>query len=228
MFGGVSSKPEPLRMPDTQDWALLDRLSYEAEAIGFHLTAHPLDAYAQALRRLGTVRAMEVEARARAGVTRVKIAGTVVAMKERMTQKGTRMAWVRISDASGSVEVTCFSEVLSRSREALANGSNVIVAADLKVEGEAVRVTAQNVEPLDQAAANVGASIRIWLKETEAVPHIRDLLMRQGAGKGRVILVPRIGTERSVEIALPGGYSVTPRLAQALTTLPGVERVDEV
>jgi DNA polymerase-3 subunit alpha len=228
MFGGVSSKPEPLRMPDTQDWALLDRLSYEAEAIGFHLTAHPLDAYAQALRRLRTVRAMEVEARARAGVTRVKIAGTVVAMKERMTQKGTRMAWVRISDASGSVEVTCFSEVLSRSRDAMANGSNVIVSADLKVEGEAVRVTAHNVESLDQAASNVGASIRIWLKETEAVPHIRDLLTRQGPGKGRVILVPRIGMDRSVEIALPGGYSVTPRLAQALTTLPGVERVDEV
>jgi DNA polymerase-3 subunit alpha len=228
LFGGVTSKPEPLRMPDTPDWAMLERLSFEAEAIGFHLTAHPLDAYAQALRRLGAIRASEVEAKARAGVTRVKLAGTVVATKERITRTGSRMAWVRISDASGSVEVTCFSEVLARSRETLAHGSNVLVTADLKVEGEAVRVTAQNVEPLDHAAAQVGASIRIWLRETEAVPHIRDLLARQGAGKGRVILVPRIGDERSVEIALPGGYSVTPRLAQALTTLPGVERVDEV
>jgi DNA polymerase-3 subunit alpha len=228
LFGGVTSKPEPLRMPDIPDWGLLERLSFEAEAIGFHLTAHPLDAYAPALRRLGTVRANEVEARARNGVARVKLAGTVIATKERITRTGSRMAWVRISDASGSVEVTCFSEVLSRSRDTLANGSNVMVTADLKIEGEAVRVTAQSVEPLDQAAANAGASIRIWLKETEAVPHIRDLLTRQGAGKGRVILVPRIGTERSVEIALPGGYSVTPRLAQALTTLPGVERVDEV
>jgi DNA polymerase-3 subunit alpha len=215
-------------MPDTPDWGLLERLSFEAEAIGFHLTAHPLDAYAQALRRLGAVRAGEVEARARAGVTRVKLAGTVVATKERITRTGSRMAWVRISDASGSIEVTCFSEVLARSRETLAHGSNVLVSADLKVEGEAIRVTAQYVEPLDQAAASAGASVRIWLRETEAVPHIRDLLARQGAGKGRVILVPRLGSDRSVEIALPGGYSVTPRLTQALTTLPGVERVDEV
>ena len=228
LFGGVSSKPEPLRMADTPDWGTLERLSFEAEAIGFHLTAHPLDAYAQALRRLGAVRASEVEARARAGATRVKLAGTVVATKERITRTGSRMAWVRISDASGSIEVTCFSEVLGRSRETLALGSNVLVTADLKVEGEAIRVTAQDVVSLDQAAASAGASIRIWLRETEAVPHIRDLLARQGAGKGRVILVPRIGTERSVEIALPGGYSVTPRLAQALITLPGIERVDEV
>ena len=103
-----------------------------------------------------------------------------------------------------------------------------LVSAELKVEGEAVRVTAQDVVPLDQAAQRPGASIRIWLRETEAVPHIRDLLARQGSGKGRVILVPRLGTERTVEIALPGGYSVTPRLAQALTIVPGVERVDEV
>ncbi len=228
LFGGVASRPEPLRLHDTPDWGLLERLSFEAEAIGFHLTAHPLDSYSQALRRLGAIRANEVEARARTGVTRVKVAGTVIATKERITRTGSRMAWVRISDASGSIEVTCFSEVLSRSRETLAHGSNVLVSADLKVEGEAVRVTAQDVVLLDQAAASAGASIRIWLRETEAVPHIRDLLARQGAGKGRVILVPRIGDERSVEIALPGGYSVTPRLAQALTIVPGVERVDEV
>ena len=52
-----------------------------------------------------------------AGVGRVKIAGTVVAIKERITRTGSRMAWVRISDAAGSIEVTCFSEVLNRSRE---------------------------------------------------------------------------------------------------------------
>jgi DNA polymerase-3 subunit alpha len=228
LFGDVSSSPEPLRMAETPDWGLLERLAFEAEAIGFHLTAHPLDAYATALRRLGCVKANAVEAMARAGVTRVKLAGTVIATKERITRTGSRMAWVRVSDASGSVEVTCFSEVLARSRETLAQGSNVLVTADLKVEGEAIRVTAQDVVPLEQAASSAGASIRIWLRETEAVPHIRDLLARQGAGQGRVILVPRIGTERSVEIALPGGYSVTPRLAQALTTVPGVERVDEV
>ncbi len=228
LFGGASAKPEPIRIPDVPDWGLLERLSFEAEAIGFHLTAHPLDSYAQALRRLGAVRANEVEARAKAGVTRVRLAGTVVNTKERITRTGSRMAWVRISDASGSIEVTCFSEVLIRSREMLANGSNVLITADVKLEGEAVRVTAQDVMTLDQAAASAGASIRIWLRETEAVPHIRDALTRQGAGKGRVTLVPWLGAESNVEIALPGGYSVTPRLTQALTILPGVERVEEI
>ena len=145
LFGGVASKPEPLRLPDMPDWPPLERLAFEAEAIGFHLTAHPLDAYAQALKRLGVTQSIHVEARAAAGVSRVKIAGTVVATKERITRTGSRMAWVRISDAAGSVEVTCFSEVLNRSREILASGSNVLVTAELKTEGEAVRVTAMDV-----------------------------------------------------------------------------------
>jgi DNA polymerase-3 subunit alpha len=152
----------------------------------------------------------------------------VAAQKERVTRTGNRMAWVRITDASGSCEVTLFAEVLSRARDLLANGSNLLVTAELRQDGEALRVTAQDVAPLDQAAANAGAAMRIWLRETASVPHIRDLLGREGRGKGRVILVPRLGTTQSVEIALPGGFNVTPRLAQALKVLPGVEQVEEL
>jgi DNA polymerase-3 subunit alpha len=110
----------------------------------------------------------------------------------------------------------------------VADGANLLVTADLRLEGEALRVTAQDVVLLDQAAAAAGASMRVWLRETATVPHIRDLLGTAGSGKGRVVLVPRLGAEQSVEIALPGGFNVTPRLAQALKLLPGVEQVEEL
>ena len=229
LFGASSNGPgETLRLPNVPDWGPTDRLNFEAEAIGFHLTAHPLDAYAKALRRLGTTQCAQVEAVAQAGVTRIRIAGTVAAQKERVTRTGNRMAWVRITDASGSCEVTLFAEVLSRARDLLAIGSNVLVTADLRQDGEALRVTAQDVVALDQAAASAGAAMRIWLRETAVVPHIRDLLGREGGGRGRVILVPRLGASQSVEIALPGGFNVTPRLAQAMKVLPGVEQVEEL
>jgi DNA polymerase III subunit alpha len=228
LFGGDGGQAEKLRLPQTPGWPQLERLAFEAEAIGFHLTAHPLDAYKQALHRLGVIPCAQVEARAQAGATRVKLAGNVVATKERITRTGSRMAWVRLSDASGSCEVTLFSEVLARARDAVADGVNLLVTADLRQEGEALRVTAQDVVLLDQAAAAAGASMRVWLRETATVPHIRDLLSTAGSGKGRVVLVPRLGVEQSVEIALPGGFNVTPRLAQALKLLPGVEQVEEL
>jgi DNA polymerase-3 subunit alpha len=229
LFGASpGTSREALHLPEMPDWPPMERLAFEAEAIGFHLTAHPLDVYAKALRRLGTTACAQVEASAHSGITRVRLAGMVAAQKERVTRTGNRMAWVRITDASGSCEVTLFAEVLSRARDLLANGSNLLVTAELRQDGEALRVTAQDVAPLDQAAANAGAAMRIWLRETASVPHIRDLLGREGRGKGRVILVPRLGTTQSVEIALPGGFNVTPRLAQALKVLPGVEQVEEL
>ena len=138
------------------------------------------------------------------------------------------MAWIRLSDGSGSFEVTVFSEVLGGAREALRTGNAVLMGVDLRLEGENLRVTASDCIDLDQAANAAGAGMRIWLDRTEAVPHIRALLAREERGKGKVTLVPRIDAEQAVEITIPGGFQVTPRLAQALKVVPGVERVEEV
>ena len=225
---GDAGRREELRLPDVADWMPMDRLGFEAEAIGFHLTAHPLDSYAQVLRRLDVVSSAQMEARAQAGAARVKLAGSVIASKERITRTGSRMAWVRMSDAAGSFEVTVFSEVLTRSRDALAVGNSVLVSADIRMEGEALRVTANDVTPLDQAAMQAGAGMRVWLERTEALPHIRALLTREGKGRGEVVLMPRVAGEREVEITLPGRFNVTPRLADAMRVLPGIERVEDL
>ena len=225
LFGG--SEPEKLRLPDVPDWPELERLGYEAEAIGFHLTAHPLDGFAHLLRRLGVVPTNQVETRAQQGRARVKLAGCMVSIKERPTRTGSRMAWLTISDTMGSCEITLFSEVLSRVRELLQAGTALLVTADIAVEGEAVRITGQDVVSLEKAAAEAGAGMRVWLKETPAVDHIRAVLAREKGGRGRIHLVPMLDGQE-VEITLPGLYPVTPRLRQALKMLPGVERVDEV
>eukprot|EP01037_Dinobryon_pediforme_P002713 gene2713-2752_t len=226
LFGGA--EPEALRLAPLPDWEEMDRLAFEADAIGFHLTAHPLDAYAQVLRRLGAVPSNKLEERAQLGAARVKLAGSVINTKERITRSGSRMAWVRLSDGGGSFEVTFFSETLARSRELLAAGTMILVTADLKLEGDALRITAQEAEPLDAAAIRAGAGIRIWLQQTEAVAHIKNLLDREGKGRGRVVLVPHVGATQEVEIPLPGGFNVSARLAQALKIMPGVERVEEL
>jgi len=228
LFGGENDKPEALRLADMPDWQPIERLGFEAEAIGFHLTAHPLDVYAQTLRRIGAISSTQIEMRAKAGLSRAKLAGTVIASKERITRTGSRMAWIRLSDAAGSYEVTVFSEVLTRARSTLAVGQNVLITVDLKLEGESLRITAQDAMPLDQAATIAGAGMRVWLRQTDGIEQIRSLLRREGAGRGQVILIPRLEDAQSVEIALPGGFNVTPRLAQALKIVPGVERVEEI
>jgi DNA polymerase-3 subunit alpha len=226
LFGG--NGPEAIRLPTLQDWQQTDRLANEAEAIGFHISAHPLDMYAVALKRLGVVPSGSIERRAQAGASRVKLAGTVAAKKERITRTGSRMVWVTLSDLEGSFEVTLFSEVLGRVRELLAEGTPLLVTADIKIENDALRITATDVSLLDEAASKAGAGLRIWLDRTEALPHIRALLDQEGKGRGRVTLVPNTGLAGSLDILLPGGFNVSPRLSQAMKSVPGVEMVEDV
>ena len=51
--------PEPVALPlvDTPDWPDMERLRHEFDAIGFYLSAHPLNAYGKALDRLKVVTA---------------------------------------------------------------------------------------------------------------------------------------------------------------------------
>ena len=106
-------------------------------------------------------------------------------------------------------------------------GVALLIGAELRVEGEGVRVTASEVEALDAAAGRGAGGLRVWLERVEAVPGIRDVLGREGRGKGKVTLVPLLGAGAPVAVELPGAWQVGPRLVQALTALPGVRRVEE-
>jgi DNA polymerase-3 subunit alpha len=225
LFGGAPAA-DALRLPDIPDWPELERLSQEAEAVGFHLSAHPLDAYKAVLKKLGVLPSALLLERARGGVTRAKLAGTVTAIRQTRTRTGSRMAWVTMSDAAGAFEVTCFSEVLAAAREDLAEGAMLLVTADLRLDGEALRLTAQEVVKLDEAARSLPQELRLWLDRPEAVEPVRDLLQREGRGKGRVVLLPRLAPGVEVEMALPGGWNVSPRLAQAMKVIPGVAQVE--
>jgi DNA polymerase-3 subunit alpha len=134
---------------------------------------------------------------------------------------------VTLSDVSGSYEVTLFSEVLSRVRDLLTEGTALLVTADVKMEAESLRITAVDLVPLDDAAAKAGAGLRIWLDRDDALSPIRALLEREGKGRGRVILVPKTGPTRDLDILLPGGFNVSPKLAQAMKLIQGVELVEE-
>lgn len=227
LFGGAGHV-ETLRLVEGADWPEFERLAMEAEAIGFHMTAHPLDAYGPVLRRMGVTKSSALLSAAEAGVGRVSIAGCVVDKKERPTRTGNKMAWVRLSDATGGCEVTVFSEVLSRVRESLTAGTAVLVKADLKLEGEALRITASDIMELEQAAAQNQSELRVWVEKEDALAQLCDILNSQRGGPGRITLLPGVADTCDVEVRLKGGYKVTPLLGQRLKTLPGISRVEQV
>jgi DNA polymerase-3 subunit alpha len=231
LFGGggpVEERNPPL--PPATAWPEMEKLQHEFEAIGFYLSSHPLDAYGKSLDRVGVVRVVDLPARlAAGGSTRFKLAGIVVGKKERTSARGNRFAFVQMSDATGLYEVTVFSDVLGASRQVLDSGQPLLVTVDVQAEGEdAMRLTAQRVEPLDGVVAQAAAGLRVFVGEDGAVKHLRSLLTREGHGRGRVTIVINVDAAKEVEIALPGGFRIGPGMRQAVKSIPGVVDVHDV
>ncbi|HTH97908.1 MAG TPA: DNA polymerase III subunit alpha, partial [Stellaceae bacterium] len=228
--GGGASLSKPV-LPKMPDWPAMDRLQHEFEAIGFYLSAHPLDPYQMALKRLDVTPVAQLQARLARGLPgRIKLAGIVTGRKERTSARGSRFAFVALSDMSGMVEVTLFSEILAQSRALLDSGQPLLMAVDAKMEGDDVsRLTAQSIEPLDQAAAGTAAGLLIKLTDTSALKPLQELLAKsQGGQAGRAklkLLLPTPAQE--VEVELDGRFQIGAQLRQAMTAMPGIVELQD-
>ena len=206
-------------------WTALERLKEEFEAIGFYLSSHPLDAYKQSLDRLGVTTAIDLPRRLGHGPARVQLAGTVIGKQERTNARGNRYAFLQLSDATGVMEVTLFAEILGAHRDLLEAGRSVLLTAEARLEGEALRITAQKIEDLDKAATRAAAGMAIRLADQAAIAGVRDVLGREGGGRSRVTLLLELDAEQRVELALPGGYAISPGMRAVLEGLSGVVEV---
>ncbi len=228
LFGGAAGPAAGPALPAATDWPLAERLQKEFEAIGFYLSSHPLSPYGKSLARLGVLRFADLARRPAGAETRVKLAGVIIGSRERTSARGNRFAFLQVSDMSGIYEVMAFSEVLRDSRPLLDSGQPLLVTADVRVEGDTFRLTAQRIEALDKVAAGAAAGLRLVLEREEALAGVRKAVAAESGGRGRVSVVVALDDAREVEIALPGGFKVTPRLAAVLQTVSGIREVAEI
>ena len=218
LFGDLAAAgPPEIPLPLREDWPEMDRLRHEFDAIGFYLSAHPLDAYGKSLGKLGVTAYSEVLAKRLSG--RCKLGGIVIGKRELNSRRGSRMAFVQLSDAGGVYEVTLFSEVLSRCRDLLDSAQSLLLSVTVEwmPEAEEPRLTAQDIEPLDEVAARAAGGVRIFIEDPAPLTSIQSLLGREERGRGTGAPGARPGRD-------PGGRV---RAARALPAVAGHPSSDE-
>ncbi len=230
LFGGDPTlAPTAKALPQITDWPAMERLRHEFDAIGFYLSAHPLDAYAKSLQRLKVISSAAIATQLiGAEQARVKLAGTVVGKKERTSARGNRFAFVQLSDASGMYEITLFSEVLAQARDLLETGKAVLVTADAKRDGEGVRLLGNRIQLLEEVAASAAPTLRVHLIEETALAGVKTAIAGIPKGRGSISLVLDLGPDHEAELQIPGGFAITPASTGILMTLPGVANVQEI
>jgi DNA polymerase-3 subunit alpha len=223
LFGGPTAR-EPLRVAEVEPWLPAERLRREYDAIGFFLSGHPLDDYADTLKRMRVQSWAEFAKAVRAGVTAGRVAATVVSRTERRTRTGSKMGIIGLSDPSGHFEAVLFSEGLAQHRDLLEPGTAVLLFLSAELQGEDVRARIQSVDALDTAAAKLQKGLRVFIGSAAPMDGIARRL--EARGDGEVNLVVMLDDKTEVEVKLPGGFKVSPQIAGAIKAVPGVVTVE--
>ncbi len=125
-----------------------ERLSLEKEMLGLYISGHPLEPYRPVLDQMkNLVRCAEL---AEAGDNHhVRVGGIIVAVRRLYTKKNKEMAFVRLEDLTGSVELVIFPDLFERQGSLLQEDNLIIVEGrtDLKEE-EDVKILAEKLSPL--------------------------------------------------------------------------------
>lgn len=222
LFGGDRVAIPPPELPKCDDWPPMERLNQEFGAVGFYLSAHPLDAYATLLDKLNVMPAADLVASARiGGVSRVKLAGIVVAMRERVGKTGKRYAFAEFSDATGSFEVTLFSETLATARELLEQNQPLLLTVEVRAEDEQLRLTAQEVTSLDRAAARAVKGLKLVLSDAAPIGALKGIIGEAPPGRHGVRLTVKL-EDREVELTLAQGRTLGPQILASLRQVGGV------
>jgi DNA polymerase-3 subunit alpha len=223
LFGNADASVTPdLVLTEVADWPAMERLRHEFEAIGFYLSAHPLDAYGGGLERLGVVRAADLEAAMERDPGRKRLAGIVIGKQERTSRQGNRFAFIQLSDTSGVYEVVVFSDLLAATRDLLNGGEPLLLTVESRGDGEDLRLMAQQIEPLEAAVAGAGLGLRVFMNDPLPLESLKSLLERETEGRGHIKLVLDLADGQEVELELPGGYRLSPAARQAIKAVPGL------
>src|SRR5881296_2287841 len=134
-------------------WSDHEKLSYEKELLGFYVSGHPLDAYAEVLaaKNYRPINSLgELDDRAS-----FNIAGTIVQVEKKFTRKeGKPFAVVWVEDLTDMLEVVVWNEVYLKVSDSLAAGRVIEIRGTLDKREEVLRATAMEIRLLAPGKTN--------------------------------------------------------------------------
>jgi DNA polymerase III subunit alpha len=233
LFGQAQEPPLPPPLPNCADWPAMERLQHEFEALGFYLSAHPLDHSRAAMQRLGIIHYQDLQQiLQRQSSQRAKLAAIVVTRQEkRSARTGNKFAFLTLSDPTGIFEVMVFSEILSRRRHLLEAGGQIILEVEaMRQSEEDIRLNAQEIEQLDAVlAAGSGGGVRLLIQSPACLLALQNWLKEQPSGRTQILLEVEVDpiTKERVEISLGQHYQLSATARSRLKSIPAIAQVVE-
>ena len=212
-----------------EDWNNSEKLKKEYEAIGFYLSAHPLDDYSKLFKSQKIEKFSELNEILKSGPKLIKISGSVLSKQERISSKGNKFAFIQFSDPSGFFEVTAFSDILDLYNNLLQPSQNLILSCQATLEENQPKLLLRKVEKISDVLNSLeDLGIRIFIDDHNAVTFLKEqleILNNENLKKSPIKIVV-ISKEFDVELDLPNSYRITNDVINSINHIPGVLQVE--
>ncbi|MCB0264902.1 MAG: DNA polymerase III subunit alpha [Calditrichia bacterium] len=147
-------------MPAIEEWPLKDKLQREKDLLGFYISGHPIDKYANEIKLFSTVDWDKPETY-RPG-TVVKLPAMISILKRHMDRKGRFMAFVTFEDKFNSFEGVVFSSTYEKYAEYLRDGEIVFVTGKVDDAGDqTLKMLVDEVIPMSESRNRMAGSIKL-------------------------------------------------------------------
>jgi DNA polymerase-3 subunit alpha len=227
------------------EWDEEQRLQGEMDALGLYLTGHPIERYRAELANIITGRLAEMSelcaslpvstgkpGRPGSNDKPVTIAGLVMSMRIRKTQRGGKIAFLTLDDRTARLDVRVFPEVYEKYEALVGKNKVLVVQGGLGVDDYSggFQVTAQSIYDINQAremyARQLVVGVESQLAGNGFVGTLADILQPFREGHTRVCIDYR-GGEAQVRVALGEQWTVHPtdELLHRLRDLAGKDSV---
>ncbi len=213
LFELSTVEEKTVKLPEAKVWSRIQSLAFEKEVLGFYLSDHPLRGFenfskvwaSTSVSELPAYFATHATAAEKAhekpkwgeprNKTRVIIAGLISEYKELITKKGTRMAFGKVEDLTGSAELVIFPDTYAKYAHLLKEEKPLLVGGGLEVEEGHSKIIVDSFALFDEVLKKTKRiSMRldkIDMDDFEKLDELLDLYK----GSTDVRLVMRVGSE---------------------------------
>jgi DNA polymerase-3 subunit alpha len=216
---------------DIEEWADDEKLRKEKESLGFYITGHPLDRFADVINQFTTTTTQDL-----VGVkdkSTVKLAGLVNTIRIKRTRKGDKMAIINVEDKKGFTEVVVFPDVFARCATLLNDDRPLLITGDAEVSDNTAKIRAQDIVALEIVKQRTINSIVIPVSQgglnRSSLMKLKDLIFRY-PGECQLKFRVNLDDNTKATVATHNRYSIMPEenLIKEIEYLVGSKVICEV
>ena len=200
----------------TAPWTFGQKLENELSALGFYISAHPLDQYKHLIEEHHLITSQKLaELPDRCNV---RIAANVNSYSHRKTKTGKDMLNINASDSFGNVDAVAFGDSVATLSSLVAAENEVMISGRVSNRDDRISVFVDSVIPLNQWVAQIAKKITLDIHNKNILTDVKKALVTLPAGKTKVILNLYSG-DKKTSLALGGGVELGKTTATDLTAL---------